>query len=105
MSVQFFSRIPQVIARAEREISEINEHAAKQIADEAATRAPRASGALAASIAARRAEGDDWEVTVGAFYAHMVELGTVRAGARPFLTPAAESQRAAHRKAVKRLYR
>lgn len=98
------SRIPQIIASAERDAAKINEQTARRIAADAATRAPRDSGAMADGIEAREV-ADGWEVVVPAWYAHFPEFGTARKGAQPFLTPAAEAQREPHREALRELYR
>lgn len=98
------SRIPQLIARAEREVAKVNEQTARRIAEDAKSRAPRDSGELAESIEAREAD-DGWEVATDTWYAHFPEFGTARRGAQPFLTPAAEAQRKAHRDALADVYK
>lgn len=105
MKTTLKSRFPQIIRSAEQTVRQVNQRTARAIAEDATARAPRgASGKLADSIDAKPGDGDDWLVTVGEFYGLFVEYGTRRAGARPFLTPAAEAHRAAHRKALRDLY-
>jgi HK97 gp10 family phage protein len=44
-------------------------------------------------------------VIAPAWYAHFIEWGTAHAGARPFMTPAAEAARPEHRALLEGLYR
>ena len=73
------------------------EKAGKIIAAEAKRRVPVKSGKLRQSIRVRRLKGDPKQdvrvyagnrIKGGAFYAHMVERGTKKMTARPFLRPA-----------------
>lgn len=98
------SRIPQIIAKAQRDAETVNAASAERIAQEAQGRAPRDTGELADSIEAKPGEDDEYRVEVGVWYAHFLEFGTSRQGARPFLTPAAEAEREPHRKAISDLY-
>lgn len=75
-------------SKLQAELNRAIQETALAIEADAKTKAPVDTGALRASIAA----GPDF-VAVGAEYGPYVELGTSRAGAQPFLTPAVEAQR------------
>jgi HK97 gp10 family phage protein len=95
------SRIPQVIAVSRRQAQRAAESAAKEGARLMVQSAPRDSGAMAASIEARK-DGDRWVVLVnhlreGRPYWHYIEYGTASGGwrrsataAQPFVAPAME---------------
>lgn len=85
------------------------EKAMEQVADRARNLVPVDTGTLKSTIRVRRLKGDPFlDVRVyagsrvkgggsekgaarGAFYAHMVEYGTVKLSARPFLRPALDA--------------
>lgn len=67
---------------------------------DAKSAAPVDTGALKNSIQTRRVRSLEHEVAVGVEYGAYVEFGTVRMGARPYLTPAVERQRAAFERIV-----
>ena len=76
------------------------EKACEQIADRARSLCPVDTGTLRDTIRVRRLAGDPFlDVRVyagsrekgGAFYAHMVEYGTVKMSKKPFLRPALDS--------------
>jgi HK97 gp10 family phage protein len=89
---------PEVItAQAEKFIMDRLEVAGEQIAADARQRVPVKSGKLKDSIRVTRLKGDPKlnirvyagnRLKDGPFYAHMVEYGTVKMTARPFLRPA-----------------
>jgi HK97 gp10 family phage protein len=106
MSFVLKSRIPQIIANVQRNVAEVNMASARRIADDARGRAPRDRGELASGIRAAKGKGDDAGVEVSVPWRwHFPEYGTVRQAARPYLTPAAEAEREAHRKAIRDLYK
>lgn len=101
---------PAVItAEIEKKAMDGLEKVCEQIADRARSLCPVDTGALKSTIRVRRLKGDPYlDVRVyagsrvagggskkgadrGAFYAHMVEYGTVKMGKKPFLRPALDS--------------
>ena len=100
-----------VVITAEIENKAMNglEKACEQIADRARSLCPVDTGTLRDTIRVRRLSGDPFlDVRVyagsriagggskkgaerGAFYAHMVEYGTVKMGKKPFLRPALDA--------------
>lgn len=94
-SVQF-NRFAALAQAAEQETAAIVRETAERVELDARVRVPRRTGALFRTIR-YRAEGKTGAVvTAGdnkAFYAHMVEFGTVRKAARPFLGPALEAHK------------
>lgn len=98
----YSSRIPSILRSAERRVKAANRNAAENIAQAAEARVPRDSGDTARSIDTSPVD-DGHEVTVD-FPAHLLEFGTVKMGARPFLTPAAEAEREAHQRAVRKAW-
>lgn len=103
--VKLESRIPQIIANVASGVHAANRASAERIARDAKGRVARNTGALAASIEARDAEGSDMHVVADEWYAHFIEYGTSRQGARPFMTPAAESERLTHLRAILGLFK
>lgn len=108
MPVTYTSRIDAILDRVEREAPEAVADTTRQIAA-----AARASVAVDKTILKRniRVTGQGLSQAVEAgrakgrgFYAHMVEFGTVRTPAQPFLVPAAEAQRLAFRRRLAELY-
>lgn len=80
---------------ASADVKDALESVGRQVADRAATAAPKASGEGAASISHEVAtDADGTHVRVSwsneRFYMLFVELGTSRMPARPFLRPALE---------------
>lgn len=92
------SRLPQIAARLDNVIDRGLKDVADDIVADAKDRVPVDSGDLRDSIHAEPAEGGDgYTVLAGdadVFYGHLVEFGTTHTGARPFLVPAGEAQRA-----------
>lgn len=92
-----YNRFEELAAKAEEACYQAVNDAADRIVSEALMLVPRSSGELAKSIRretlglgqAAAAAGDRRK----AFYASMVEFGTVKTPARPFMTPAAEKGR------------
>jgi len=87
----------EITAEVEKHVMDRLEVAGEQIAAHARQSVPVKSGKLRNSIRVVRLHGDPkLDVRVyagnrlkdGAFYAHMVEYGTVKMKARPFLRPA-----------------
>jgi len=79
------------------------EKAAEVVANDARRRVPVASGKLKSSIRVVRLKGDTRRnirvyagnrTKGGAYYAHMVERGTVKMKAKPFLRPALNASKA-----------
>lgn len=90
------SRLDTIALSLDEEIKPALRVAAEMIEDGAKARVPVDSGALKDSIRTD-ARDDGYAVLVGdsdTFYAWMVEAGTVRTPARPFLLPAVEAVRA-----------
>ena len=89
---------PEVItADVEKKAMDRLEEAGEFVADRARQKVPVLSGKLRDSIRVTRLKGDPKQnIRVyagsrqkgGAFYAHMVEYGTVKMPAKPFLRPA-----------------
>lgn len=105
MTVKLESRLGQLVAKARIGVEAANRQTAEAIARDARQRAPRDSGDLARAIEAKPGDGADWVVTADLWYAHFPEFGTVRTGARPYLTPSAEAHRAAHAAAIRQVYK
>jgi len=86
-----------ITAEVEKKAMDRLEKAGEVVAAAARTKVPVATGKLRSTIRVTRLKGDpklDIRVYAGnrekdgAFYAHMVEMGTVKMRARPFLRPA-----------------
>jgi HK97 gp10 family phage protein len=90
------SRIPQIIADLPSEVNDALKEGADAIAEGAQSRVPVDEGTLRDAIHVEEIEGG-YSVVAGnetdAFYGHIVEHGSVRVPARPFLMPAYESER------------
>lgn len=86
-----FSRLPAVVRD---ELNKAVSDTTKAIRDAARSRAPVRTGALKKSITSRvdkrRAKGT---VQAKARHAHLIEFGTSKMDARPFMLPAAEAER------------
>lgn len=91
--VDIDSRIPRIVRNLPDEVDDALRRGAEAIESGAKSRAPVDSGDLRDSIKADRLGVGEYEVASDAFYAHMVEFGTTKAGAQPFLLPAAEAER------------
>lgn len=87
----------QITAEVEKTAMDRLEKAGEIVADRARSLVPVRSGKLKATIRVVRLRGDAKQnIRVyagnrekgGAFYAHMVEYGTVKMAAKPFLRPA-----------------
>lgn len=81
--------------------------AAQAIAAGAKSRAPVDSGDLRDSIHVEHVDEGVYAVVAGdsdVFYGHMVENGTVRTPAHPFLVPAAEAEKDNLDELVRRAY-
>lgn len=107
--VTYTSRIPEILNRVEREAPDVVESTTRAIAATATATVAVDKTILKRNI---RVTGQGLERAVEAgrraghgFYAHMVEFGTVRTPAQPFLVPAAEAQRVAFRQRLEGLYR
>jgi hypothetical protein len=96
------SKIPAILRDVEREVRAANRRSAENIAErahaEAPDRPPKGQGMIESIKAVPTNEG--YEVHVD-FPGHLLEFGTVKMGARPFLVPAAEFEREAHQRAVR----
>lgn len=91
------SRLPQITAEMHGRVTAAVRAGAKAVESEARSRVPVASGDLRDAIHVEQ-DGDDVKVIAGdhrVFYGHLVEFGTSRTPARPFLIPALESRREA----------
>lgn len=111
-------RFPEIIAALPELAQQAMKESAGDIEAAAKTKAPIDDGDLRDSIKARKESAEAWVVEVGQFYGRFVEYGTagpyVLGGkykgathpglpARPFLTPAAESERPEFVAEMKRL--
>lgn len=88
------SRIPWVMTMLEHRADQVAEKAAEKIVERAKEAVPVESGRLKESIHAEHTDVMEWTVYAGdesVWYGHLVEHGTNRMGARPFLLPAAEA--------------
>jgi HK97 gp10 family phage protein len=87
------SRLPMIMAELRPRVSAAMRMGAEEIASTARMRVPVESGDLRDSIEVRPSGAAQWKVNAGnkeAFYAGMVEFGTARRAATPYLVPAAE---------------
>lgn len=102
----YTSRIPRKLSGLAARVAAANRQTADRVADRAKQNVPRATGALHDSIRViKSSRSTNGRVRVGnrnVFYAHMVEFGTVKMPAQPFLVPAAEAERDGHQLTVKR---
>jgi HK97 gp10 family phage protein len=94
MSVEFTSRIPELMIALEGATREGVRDVAQAIADEARANAPVRTGALRDSIEMTVVSDEAAQVSVGVDYGVYQEFGTSKMSAQPFLTPAVESVRA-----------
>ena len=91
---QVSARIRQMERALATAVGEALEQAAQGAAQDARARAPVDSGALRQGIEIRPLSNGAQAVVSTAPHAAMVELGTRRMAARPYLLPAAEAARA-----------
>jgi len=90
------SRIPSIAAQLQARVDGALRAGAEAIEQQAKQRVPVASGDLRDAIHVEREAMGEYAVVAGddnVFYGHMVEFGTARVPARPFLVPAAEASR------------
>jgi HK97 gp10 family phage protein len=85
-----FNRIPEVIAEVEANAQKTVARIARDMAEDARSRAPVRTGHLRDSIDAK-ASGKSAEFVAAASYAGFVEFGTYRTPAQPFMSPAIEA--------------
>jgi HK97 gp10 family phage protein len=94
----------EITAETEKMAMDRLEKAGELVAARARMKVPVLTGSLKNSIRVRRLKGDpkqDVRVYAGSrdkggpFYAHMVEYGTVKMAAKPFLRPALNESKAA----------
>lgn len=93
MPVVLKSRLPQIAAGLSPRAMGALEDAVDDVVELAKARVPVETGALRDAIHAETVGPATFSVVAGstdAFYGHMVEFGTKRTPARPFLIPAAE---------------
>lgn len=94
--VKYDTRIPAITATLDERIEVALKAGAEQIEQDAKSRAPVDSGRLRDSIHADRTGNLEYSVIAGGdgvFYGHLVEFGTSKTPARPFLIPAGEAKR------------
>lgn len=90
-----WSRLPAITAEMHAKVIAAVAEGAEQVADDARERVPVASGRLRDAIHVDH-QDDGVHVIAGdtdAWYGHLVEYGTARTPARPFLVPALEATR------------
>jgi hypothetical protein len=96
------SNIPRILATAALEVRAAHRASAERIAERAEADVPRDTGRTARSVEALPTN-EGYEVHVD-FPGHLIEFGSVKMGARPFLVPAAEDERARHARAVRKAF-
>ena len=96
------SNISRILRDAERDVRAANRRSAENIAERAAAEVPRDTGRTSRSVDAVPTN-EGYEVHVD-FPGHLLEFGSVKMPARPFLTPAAEFEREAHQRAIREAY-
>jgi HK97 gp10 family phage protein len=96
--VSYRSRIPKIAADIPDEIDAVMLAGAQRIARQAKSRVPVDEGHLRDAIHVEKADGGDGYAVIAGnrkvFYGHIVEHGGAHNGARPFLVPAFEQERA-----------
>lgn len=103
MTVTLKSRLPQIASELQARVSAGTKAGAAIIEARAKERVPVRSGRLKDAIHTEFKGSGDWSVVAGnrdVFYGHLIEFGTTRAPAHPFLVPALESSRAEVEKAI-----
>lgn len=96
-----YDNFPQIIRGMATKADQIVRKAAFDIQAGAQQRAAVRTGAMRASIHARRVGPAHWEVNVGVEYGVYVEYGTVHMAAQPFLRPSIEAVRPSFNAAMK----
>lgn len=89
------NRLPKIIAEMPVVVDAALRGAADRVAESARGRVPVESGDLRDAIHVEK-DLRGWSVVAGdekVFYGHLVEHGTVKQGAQPFLVPALEEER------------
>ena len=87
------SRLDNIAASLDEQLDSAIRRAAEMVEDGARDRAPVETGTLRDSIRSEKQSDAAYAVMASAFYAHMVENGTIKTPPRPFLMPAAEAVR------------
>lgn len=90
------SRLKHIAATLDEELDVAIRNTAEAIASGAQSRVPVDTGALRDSIHVDKVGDGSYAVIAGSskvFYGHLVEHGTVKTPAHPFLIPAAEAER------------
>ncbi len=90
------SRIPSIAAQLDERVDAALRLGAESIEQDAKGRAPINTGRLRDAIHTERTGEGEYTVIAGddgVFYGHLVELGTTRTPAHPFLIPALEARR------------
>lgn len=100
--MSYESRIDEILREAEKKLKISQRESADHIRDEAKMRVPVATGRTRKSIKVVRVD-TGLAVTVD-FPGHLLEFGTVKMGAQPFLTPAAELERPRYIESMKKAY-
>lgn len=98
MSVRYSSRFPQISREIRPHVATGTRRGAELVMEAAKGRVPVRTGALKNAIHIDFRGDADYAVVAGdrdVFYGHMVEHGTTRAPAHPFLVPALEERKAA----------
>lgn len=96
MSVKLKNRLPIIAAELRPHVEAAVALGAERISQSAKDRVPVHTGRLRNAIHVDRRGHGEYRVVAGdheAFYGHLVEFGTNRAPAQPFLVPAAEENR------------
>lgn len=103
MSVSFSSKIPKLIAGLEGKAALVVRKTVSDIEAGAKVKAPVDTGNLRNSISGGMTGPLTGKVEATADYAQYVELGTHKAPAQPYMTPAAEEARASFKAAMKQI--
>jgi HK97 gp10 family phage protein len=92
----YTSRFPAIIAKMPERLDAAARAVAEAAAEHARDRVPVDSGRLKAAIHVEREGSGEYAVIAGdhdAWYGHLVEFGTVRTAAHPFMVPAVDETR------------
>lgn len=105
--VTYTSRLPEIADRLETRAPEVARDVAERVEAVAHTLVPRDTERLDETLRVVRTGPFTFQVRAGeqrkAFYGFMREFGTVKLPARPFMVPAAESQRGQLQRGLQRL--
>ncbi|HVJ27498.1 MAG TPA: HK97-gp10 family putative phage morphogenesis protein [Vicinamibacterales bacterium] len=96
MSAIYKSRLPQIEAELVAKMDAVAKAVAERTEQAAEERVVVATGRLKGAIHTDHTGEGEYSVIAGdnnAFYAHIIEHGSVHVGARPFLVPALEQVR------------